>query len=142
MIGSAMLIGCIAEETRTFAIYGDAIPDSLTERVGDADRGQAVFLDRDRGHCVLCHAVDGLEARFQGNVGPALDGIGARLNEGQLRLRVVDYTPIDPNVIMPSYFRSDNLHQVGQAYEGQTVLSAQEVEDIVAYLMTLDGAPS
>ncbi|MEL6687800.1 MAG: sulfur oxidation c-type cytochrome SoxX [Pseudomonadota bacterium] len=136
------MIGCVAEETQSFTVVGDAIPVALIKTVGDAERGQAIFLDRERGHCVLCHAVDGLNARFQGNVGPALNGIGARLNEGQLRLRVVDYTQIDPNVIMPSYFRSDNLHQVGQAYEGQTVLSAQEVENIVAYLMTLDGAPS
>ncbi|MFN3211591.1 MAG: sulfur oxidation c-type cytochrome SoxX [Henriciella sp.] len=115
-------------------IVGDAIPISLTETHGNANQGEGVFTDRERGHCILCHAVNGLDAEFQGNVGPDLTFVGARLNPGQIRLRIVDYETVRPGTLMPSYYRIHDLYQVGEAYEGAPVLSAQEVEDLVSYL--------
>lgn len=106
---------------------------------GDPAIGRAIFSDRESGHCVLCHQVDGLEVPFQGNLGPALSGVGARLTEAQIRLRIVDNTKVNPGTVMPSYYRTTDLHQVGRAYLGETVLSAAEVEHLVAWLSQLTG---
>ena len=112
---------------------------SLLAAAGDPAIGRAIFSDRESGHCVLCHQVDGLEVPFQGNLGPALSGVGARLTEAQIRLRIVDNTKVNPGTVMPSYFRTADLHQVGRAYQGETVLSAAEVEHLVAWLSQLTG---
>jgi sulfur-oxidizing protein SoxX len=106
---------------------------------GDPAIGRAIFSDRESGHCVLCHQVDGLEVPFQGNLGPALSDVGARLTEAQIRLRIVDNTKVNPGTVMPSYYRTSDLHQVGRAYQGETVLSAAEVEHLVAWLSQLTG---
>ena len=115
-------------------IIGDAIPDALTDLPGNAELGSEIFVDRERGHCVLCHAIEGLEAEFQGNVGPDLSLVGDRLNPAQLRLRIVDYQIVRPGTLMPSYYRNHDLYQVADAYQGDPVLTAQEVEDLVSYL--------
>lgn len=115
-------------------IEGDTIPLALTDLPGNADRGETAFASRESGHCVLCHAADGLTAEFQGNVGPELSLVGDRLSAGQLRLRIVDYQIVRPGTLMPSYYRIRDLYQVGEAFEGMPILTAQEVEDLVAYL--------
>lgn len=124
-------------------ITADAIPNPLTSQPGDPDRGKVIFTDRDAGHCVLCHAVSELDVEFQGDIGPNLSSVGDRLSAGQLRLRIVDYQVVRPGTLMPSYYRIHDLHQVAEAYEGESILSAQDIEDIVAYLerqrMTQDG---
>ena len=120
-------------------IEGDAIPAALEGRLGDPVRGIAVFTERDQGHCVLCHAIGGLDADFQGDVGPALTGLGARLTPGQIRLRVADAQRIWPQTVMPSYYRTGGLHQVGRDYQGKPALTAQQIEDLVAYLSGLKG---
>ena len=107
---------------------------------GDPVIGRAIFSDRESGHCVLCHQVDGLEVPFQGNLGPALTDVGARLTEAQIRMRIVDNTKVNPGTVMPSYYRTSDLHQVGRAYQGETVLSAAEVEHLVAWLSQLAGS--
>ena len=106
---------------------------------GDAARGLDVFVEREQGHCVLCHAVESLDTDFQGNVGPALTGIGSRLTPGQIRLRVADAQRIWPQTVMPSYYRTGGLNQVGRDYRNQPALSAQQIEDLVAYLSGLKG---
>lgn len=118
-------------------IEADGVPSSLTGVAGDADRGKILFVARDGGHCVLCHAVAPLDAEFQGDVGPALDGVGDRLTSAQLRLRIADYQIIRPGTLMPSYYRNHDLYQVGEEYKDGPILTAQEVEDLVAYLGTL-----
>lgn len=118
-------------------IEGDGIPMSLTDTPGDVDRGAQVFAGRERGHCVLCHVVSSLDAEFQGNVGPSLDGIADRFSPAQLRLRIADYQIIRPGTLMPSYYRKHALYQVGADYSEEPVLTAQELEDLVAYLGTL-----
>ena len=117
-------------------IVGDSIPQPLDGKSGDPVRGQQVFVSREDGHCVLCHQVDSLDAEFQGNVGPALTGIGARLTAGQIRYRIVDAQGIWPDTVMPSYYRTGDLRQVGNEYSGKPALGAQQIEDIVAFLET------
>ena len=115
-------------------IVGDAIPAPLSADPGSVQNGRNIFVDRERGHCVLCHAIEGLEAEFQGNVGPDLSTVGERLSAGQLRLRIVDYQIVRPGTLMPSYYRIHDLYQVAEEFQDAPVLTAAEVEDLVAYL--------
>ncbi len=102
---------------------------------GDAARGRAVFVAREGGHCVLCHAAPGVAVA--GDVGPALGGIGSRLTPAQIRFRVVDITRVNPDAVMPAFHRTEGLSRVAAQHAGRPVLSAQQVEDVVAYLATL-----
>ena len=99
---------------------------------GDAQRGRGVFVQREKGHCVICHVVAGMAPA--GNVGPALDGVGGRLSTGQLRQRIVDITQVKPDAAMPAFHRREGLNRVAAAYAGKTLLDAQQVEDLVAFL--------
>ena len=119
------------------ATVGDAIPASLTGAPGDAGRGRAIVLDRQRGLCLLCHQGPFPEERFQGDLAPSLVGAGSRLSEGQLRLRTVDGRRLNPDTIMPAYYSLDGLVRVGRAWQGRTILTAEEIEDVVAFLVTL-----
>jgi len=118
-------------------IVGDAIAVSLTGTTGDAQRGRAIVANRNVGLCLLCHSGPFPEERFQGDLAPPLNGAGSRLSEGQLRLRMVDSGRVNPASIMPAYFRTEGLTRVAPAFAGKTVLSAEQVEDVVAYLQTL-----
>ena len=120
-----------------YAVVGDEIPISLTGAKGDPVRGRAIVANHQVGLCLLCHAGPFPDDKFQGNIGPDLAGVGSRLNEGQLRLRIVDTSIIDPLTIMPSFYRLDGLYRVLPAYQGKPVLTAVEIEDVVAYLKTL-----
>ena len=118
-------------------VVGDAIPASLTGDAGDPTRGREVVLDRRLGACLLCHSGPFPEEKFQGNLAPDLSGVGSRWSEGQLRLRLVDATRLNPETIMPPYYRVDGLTWVGAAWRGKPILSAEEIEDVVAFLSTL-----
>jgi len=120
-----------------YKIVGDAIPASLTGQKGDPSRGQAIVANHNTGLCLLCHSGPFPQDKFQGNLAPDLTGAGARANEGQLRLRIVDAGKLNRDTIMPPFYRVDHLRRVPQAYRDKPVLTAVEVEDIVAYLMTL-----
>jgi len=115
----------------------DAIATPLTDQPGDAARGRAIVVNRQQGLCLLCHTGPFAEERFQGNMAPDLSGAGARWSEGQLRLRLVDGRRVNPQTLMPSYRRTEGLVRVGAAWQGKAVLSAQQVEDVVAFLRTL-----
>jgi L-cysteine S-thiosulfotransferase len=104
---------------------------------GDPVSGRNLVLDRHVGLCLLCHSGPFPEERFQGNLAPDLSGVGARLSAGQIRLRIVDASRVNPQTIMPAYYRTENLQRVAPAFRGRTVLSAQQIEDIVAFLATL-----
>jgi L-cysteine S-thiosulfotransferase len=125
-----------AQELRPYAVVGDAIPASLTGTPGDAARGRALVLNR-TSTCILCHSGPFPEEKFQGDLAPSLVGAGSRASEGQLRLRLVDAGSLNPATIMPSYYRIDGLDRVGPAWRGKPILSAEQIEDMVAYLMTL-----
>ncbi len=118
-------------------VRGDAIATPLTAEPGDAVRGQKLALDREIGNCLICHEVPGTRERFQGNLGPSLAGVGARLSVAQLRLRLVDQSRLNPATIMPPYYKTDGLLRVASRYAGKPVLDAQQIEDVVAYLATL-----
>ena len=125
-----------AQGLRPYAVVGDAIPASLTGAAGDATRGRALVVDRSNT-CILCHSGPFPEQRFQGDVAPSLAGSGSRWSAGELRLRLVDASRLNDATIMPSYYRIDGLSRVGRAFQGKTILSAEQIEDMVAYLVTL-----
>lgn len=125
-----------AQALRPYAIEGDAIPASLTGAPGDAVRGRALVIDRS-STCILCHSGPFAEVKFQGDLAPSLAGTGSRWSEAQLRLRLVDASRLNAATIMPSYYRIDDLDRVGTAWRGNPILSAEQIEDILAYLVTL-----
>jgi sulfur-oxidizing protein SoxX len=114
-----------------------AIPDSLTGGKGDPARGRAIVASRQVGLCLLCHSGPFPEERFQGNLAPDLTGAGRRWTEGQLRLRIADSSRINPATIMPAYHRTEGLTRVAPAHRGKPILSAEQIEDVVAFLTTL-----
>jgi sulfur-oxidizing protein SoxX len=124
-------------ELRPYIVVGDAIPASLTGAPGNAARGKAIVASRQTGLCLLCHSAPLPEEKFQGTIGPDLTGTGSRNTEGQLRLRIVDPRIFNPDTIMPAYYRRDGLDRVASAFRGKTVLTAEQIEDVVAFLMTL-----
>lgn len=130
--------GCAAPASAPvpYSVAGDAIPAPLTDATGDPVRGRTVVAGRD-ANCLLCHAVPETGERFMGNLAPPLTTVGARYGAGQLRLRIVDSSVVNRDTIMPAYFRVTGLTQVAAAYRDRPILSAQQVEDVVAYLQTL-----
>ena len=119
------------------ALADDAIPSPLTGAAGDPASGKKIVLDRQVGLCLLCHSGPFPEERFQGDLGPNLAGVGARLSPGQIRLRIVDASRVNPQTIMPPYYRNEGLSRVAPSHAGKTVLTAQQIEDVVAFLSTL-----
>jgi sulfur-oxidizing protein SoxX len=131
---------CALDAAGPFAVVGDAIPASLTGAkayAGDPGRGRAIVMNRQVGLCLLCHSGPFPEVRFQGDLAPDLKGAGSRLSEGELRLRIVDSGRMNPATIMPAYYKTEGLERVAPAYRGKPVLSAEQIEDVVAFLKTL-----
>ena len=135
---AVLLFACSCAAARAQA---DGIPAPLTAEPGDAVRGRAIVANRQLGLCLLCHSGPIPEERFQGNLAPPLDGAGARWSAAQLRLRIVDAGRFNPETIMPAYFKPSVAPRTPAALQGKTILSAQQVEDVVAYLQTLGGRP-
>ncbi|MCA1359248.1 sulfur oxidation c-type cytochrome SoxX [Bradyrhizobium sp. IC3069] len=136
VIGLALGRAAHADELVPYTIVGDGIPASLTGSPSDATRGRALVLARTTT-CILCHSGPFPETRFQGDLAPDLAGAGNRWSASQLRLRLVDASRFNPDTIMPSYYRNDGLVRVGRNFAGKPILSAAEIEDIVAFLATL-----
>ena len=138
LVAAAAALPCSgrAQSLQPYAVVGDAIPASLTGAAGDPARGRALVLNR-TSTCILCHSGPFPEEKFQGDLAPDLSGSGGRWSEGQLRLRIVDPSRLNPATIMPSYYRIDGMVRVGTAWRGKPILSAEQIEDIVAYLVTL-----
>ena len=137
-IGCALLGQARAQALASYNVVGDGIPASLTGAPGDPVRGRALVLER-TSTCILCHSGPFPETRFQGDLAPSLAGVGSRWSVAQLRLRLVDASRFNPDTIMPSYYRLDGLDRVGRTWQGKPILSAEQIEDIVAYLATLRG---
>lgn len=108
---------------------------------GDAGRGRALLADRTRSLCVLCHMVPGAAAHLQGSLAPDLHGVGARYTDAELVAHITMPERFNPETIMPSYGRTDGLTNVGRAWHGKPVMAPGQIEDIVAYLLTLKDAP-
>lgn len=121
-----------------YKITDDAIKASLTGKAGDAASGKKLAVNRKKGNCLACHAISDLKDQpFHGDVGPSLDGVADRYSEGEIRLRIVNPKTANQDTIMPAFYKADGLHRNLKKFKGKTVLKAQEVEDIVAYLMTM-----
>ena len=116
---------------------GDAVQTALSPNPGDPIKGRAIVTSRQTGLCILCHSGPFPEERFQGNLAPDLRLSIANLSAGQLRARLVDPTQSNPNTIMPAYFKIEHLQRVAPQFAGKTVLTGQEIEDVLAYLLTI-----
>jgi L-cysteine S-thiosulfotransferase len=116
-----------------YEVVGDAIPESLTGGAGDAARGRAIVINRQVGLCLLCHS----EERSLGTLAPSLAGVGSRYSIGELRLRLVDQSRINRKTIMPPFYRTEGLTRVTPSYAGKPILSAEQIEDVVAFLINL-----
>jgi len=126
-----------AAAVAAYTVVGDQIPDPLSGSPGDAWRGRHILVDREIGNCLACHKVAETGEPFQGDLGPDLDNIGRRLATGQIRFRLVDLSRLNPGTLMPPYHRVEGLTRVATKYADKPVLTAQEIEDVVAYLTTL-----
>jgi sulfur-oxidizing protein SoxX len=128
--------GSAAAQLAPYQVIGDGIPASLTSSAGDAAQGQAVFAKRQISTCLLCHADPNAEGP-QAAIGPSLRGVGARLTPAQIRLRLVDARRINPETLMPPFYAVTDLQRVAPAWQGQPILTATQIEDLVAFLATL-----
>jgi len=137
LLAAAGLAALAAEPLQPYEVVGDAIPAPLTGTSGDPARGRTIVLDRRLGACLLCHTGPFPEEKFQGTLARDLTGAGSRWSAGQLRLRLVDATRLNPDTIMPPYYRVDGLTRVGAAWRGEPILSAEQLEDVVAFISTL-----
>lgn len=134
----ALALPAVPAGAAGYKVVNGGIPDSLTGKSGDPYNGRKVMVDRRKGNCLACHVVSSItDQQFHGNIGPALDGVGATYTPAELRLRVADPKVLNPDTIMPAFFKTDGLHRVQKKWQGKTIVSAQEVEDIIAYLETL-----
>jgi sulfur-oxidizing protein SoxX len=126
-----------AKELLPYRIVSNVIPASLTGASGDATRGRTIVLNRAVGLCLLCHSGPFPEERFQGNLAPDLKGTGTRWSVEELRMRMVDSRQLNRDTIMPAYYALDGLNRVAPAYSGKPLLTAEQIEDVVAFLATL-----
>lgn len=134
----AVATSAIAAEKAMYTIKGgNSIPKSLTGKAGDAKKGRALAIDRKMGNCLACHAMPIPEQAFHGEVGPSLEGIASRMSEGEMRLRIVNPKVVNKGTIMPAFYKKDGFTGVLKKFKGKTILSAAQIEDIIAYLKTL-----
>lgn len=131
-----LAVSAQSAEMPNITIVDETIPASLTGKPGDAANGQKVVINRKKGNCLACHVMPIPKEQFHGQVGPDLHGVAERLDEAQMRMRLVDPKVVNPDTMMPSFYRTD-LHRVSKGFMGKTILDGQEIEDIIAYLMTL-----
>jgi len=139
LVAAAVLVSsnlAAGQTLRPYVVTGDGIPQSLTGTSGDATRGRALVLER-TNTCILCHSGPFPEEKFQGDLAPNLSGSGSRWSVPQLRLRLVDASRLNAATIMPSYYKLEGLDRVAPTWRGKPILSAEQIEDIVAYLATL-----
>jgi L-cysteine S-thiosulfotransferase len=130
--------GAATDPFAKFEIKDGQIDKSLTGTTGDVQKGRQVIISRTLGNCLACHEITNLKSEpYHGNTAPSLDGVASRMSEGELRLRIVDGTKVNPDTMMPPFYRKDGLNKVMRRFQNTTILSAQQVEDVVAYLKTL-----
>ncbi len=129
----------LAEQTfYSWKIENYAIKKPLGGFTGNAQRGRKIVINQDKGNCLACHSLPIPEESFHGTVGPPLQGIASRLNKEQIRLRVADEQKINPATIMPGFYKNPKENnRVDDNFWGKPVLTAQETEDVITYLMTL-----
>jgi L-cysteine S-thiosulfotransferase len=138
VLAAYLLVFLYLGTTSAQTIVGDSVYESLSSSPGDAVRGRAIVASRQTGLCLLCHSGPFPEERFQGNLAPELGISVARLSAPQLRARIVDASHFNPNTIMPAYYKTGHLNRVAPKFAGQTILNGQEIEDVVAFLVSLN----
>lgn len=126
-----------AEKLVKYVVKDGAITKSLTGKPGDAVKGRNVAINRKKGNCLACHVLPIPEQTFHGNIGPELNGVAGRLSEGEVRARIVNPKLANEGTIMPAFYKNEGFTRVLKGFEGKSLLSASEVEDVVAYVMTL-----
>lgn len=136
VVAGAFAVSAQSQEMANVNIVDGTIPTSLTGKAGDATSGKKVVINRKKGNCLACHQMPIPEQQFHGETAPALDDVGARMSAAELRMRLVDPKVINPDTMMPSFYKTGQ-HRVMKKFQGKTILSAQEVEDVIAYLQTL-----
>jgi len=139
VVFSCLSLQLVAGEMNTYAVDKSnlSIAKSLSGKAGDPANGRKLAINRKKGNCLACHTLPIPEQSFHGQIGPPLTGIGARYELAQLRLRVVDPKIINPNSIMPAFFKNSGFVRPIKKFEGKSILNAQEIEDVIAYLSTL-----
>jgi len=139
LVGAALL-GTFAFNANAaeFMVVDNTIPDSLTGKAGDPAAGKKAAISRKKGNCLACHVMPIPEEQFHGEVGPDLSEVGSHFTEAELRLRLVDAKALNPDTIMPAFLKPGTV-DVLEKFQGKTILNAQEIEDVIAYLMTLKG---
>jgi len=139
----ALLISLICCSTATGGLVyeivgGTSIPRSLTDRPGDPGKARAVIIERSVGNCLACHQIPALDdVPFHGDVGPSLANVANRYSEGELRLLIVNPKARFPDTMMPAFYRKNGFFRVLPKHKGKTILTAGQVEDVVAFLLTL-----
>ncbi len=118
-------------------VDGVSIPKSLTGKPGNVANGRKIMIHRKKGNCLTCHTAPIPEEQFHGEVAPDLAGVGDRMTEGEIRLRLVDPKVLNPETPMMSYYKTHGLKQVAKKFVGKPMLSAEQIEDVVAYLTSL-----
>ena len=140
MVGASTASSLAAELVSYEIVDGRSIPVSLTGKAGDPARGKTIAGDRKLGNCLACHVIPALaDLPFHGNVGPSLAGVADRYSEGELRLWVVDPKIVAPDTMMPAFYRTEGLYRVMDEFEGKPILTARQIEDVIALLMTREG---
>ena len=136
IIALGAMPSALADTLRPFEVVDQAIQAPLTGKPGNPETGRAIAAGR-QGNCLGCHRLPIPEEPFHGTVGPDLAGVGDRYSAAEMRLRLVDPTMVNPDTIMPPFYRLDRLNRVARRFRGKPILTAQEIEDVIAYLMTL-----
>lgn len=127
-----------AGETISYEVVDEGVPKAFTAEAGNADRGKKIYANRKKGNCLACHVTSDLkDMPFHGEIGPPMDGVASRYSAAELRLRIANPKVLNDDTIMPAFYRNDGFTRVLKKFQGKTVLSAQEVEDVIAYLMTM-----
>ena len=128
----------VGAESVSYQVVEMSIPKALTDEPGDPQRGREIAIGRKLGNCLACHQISDIpEQQFHGEVGPPLDGVAERWEEGQLRLIVANSKAVFDGTIMPAFLKVDGYTRNQDKFEGKSILTAQQVEDVVAYLKTL-----
>ena len=138
VLAAGLLVFLNLNSANAQSIVGDSVYESLSSAPGDVTRGRAIVASRQTGLCLLCHSGPFPEERFQGNLAPELGVSAVRLNAPQLRARIVDASHFNPNTIMPAYYKTGHLNRVAPKFAGQPILNGQEIEDVVAFLVSLN----
>jgi sulfur-oxidizing protein SoxX len=125
-----------SNDTQNYEIIDYAIPKPLTSNIGDPVKGLEIVISRE-GNCLACHNIPNIDDLFQGNIGPSLAGVGNRYTIAELRLRLVNPYVLNSDSLMPAFYKVNGLIRVDKKYIGESILSAQQIEDVISWLITL-----